>query len=668
MAIKKSNLILIGLVFLLFPLAVLAKEDFPKLANYYLKYVSPAEYQELAKWDLLVFPAETAYSGEAFFDFYRRIKPNGLLLSYVYPAMVHTGGLHDSVGLSNYVYTNADNNNWWLRCPAGKKIEMWPKVLAINATNSDWQDFKVDFVANKIRLDKWDGVFYDIIDAEIGHYNNNRGIDLNCNGKADDQKEINLKWQTAISELLKKTRLKIGDNKLMIINGNSLLSYQSHINGRMFETFPTPWEGNGSWEASMKKYLRDLPEKNLQPNLYIINSNTKNIGKMDNYQEMRFGLTSALLGNGYFSYDHGDQSHAQLWWYDEYDLRLGKAVSEPYNLLSPNNNEIRPGLWRRDFEKGTVLVNSSGRKQTYVFEKEVFEKINGFQDRKTNNGTKINWIELEPNDGILLKKINTVFLDNSFDNGAFIRVFNKEGRQESNGFFSYLANHPAESQIMFSDIDNDGSYETLVNYNGGISIYKSGEKIIFFQPFEGKFRGDISMAVSDLDGDGNKEIIVGAGAGGGPHVRIFSKDGRPLTGGFFAYDENFRGGVNIAAIDMDGDGTKEIITGAGAGGGPHVRVFSKDGRPLTGGFFAYDENFRGGVAVAAGDVNGDGFREIITAPGKGSLPEVKIFCRDGNLLNKFMAFSENIRDGLKVMSYDISSNGKDEILVSTIKY
>ena len=44
-----------------------------------------------------------------------------------------------------------------------------------------------------------------------------------------------------------------------IINGNSLDSYQSSINGRMFETFPTPWEGDGSWETVMEQYLENLP-------------------------------------------------------------------------------------------------------------------------------------------------------------------------------------------------------------------------------------------------------------------------------------------------------------------------------------------------------------------------------------------------------------------------
>jgi hypothetical protein len=37
-------------------------------------------------------------------------------------------------------------------------------------------------------------------------------------------------------------------------------------------------------------------------------------------------------------------------------------------------------------------------------------------------------------------------------------------------------------------------------------------------------------------------------------------------------------------------------------------------------FLAYPAGFSGGVVVAAGDVNGDGGDEIVSAPGSGSLP------------------------------------------------
>src|SRR5262249_14942973 len=113
------------------------------------------------------------------------------------------------------------------------------------------------------------------------------------------------------------------------------------------------------------------------------------------------------------------------------------------------------------------------------------------------------------------------------------------------------------------------------------------------------FTGGINLATGDIDGDGKADIITGAGPGGAPHVRAFRADGTPLLGnGFFAYDTGFHGGVSVAAADLDGDGRADIVTGAGPGGGPHVKAFANNGTLLAS-FFAYAPNFGGGVYVSA---------------------------------------------------------------------
>jgi len=71
-------------------------------------------------------------------------------------------------------------------------------------------------------------------------------------------------------------------------------------------------------------------------------------------------------------------------------------------------------------------------------------------------------------------------------------------------------------------------------------------------------------------------------------------------GGFMAYPEGFRGGVRVAALDVDGDGQAEILTGAGPGGGPHVRAIGP-GLAEAASLFAYDPRFTGGVTVAGAE-------------------------------------------------------------------
>ncbi len=132
------------------------------------------------------------------------------------------------------------------------------------------------------------------------------------------------------------------------------------------------------------------------------------------------------------------------------------------------------------------------------------------------------------------------------------------------------------------------------------------------------------IAAGDLGTDGIDEIVVGAGPGSAPNVSVFRQDGSPV-GSFLAYGENFLGGVNVAVCDLDNDGTNEIITGTHLSGGPQIQIFDNQGQKKYPGFFAYDTNFRGGVNVACGDVDADGMADIITGPGLTGGPHIKVF-------------------------------------------
>ena len=181
-----------------------------------------------------------------------------------------------------------------------------------------------------------------------------------------------------------------------------------------------------------------------------------------------------------------------------------------------------------------------------------------------------------------------------------------------------------------------------------------------FFAYDKNFKGGVDVATGDVNGDGKEEIITGAGPGGGPHVRVFDMYGHSFPH-FFVYDKEFRGGLNIAVGDVDGDGTDEIIVGLKQGP-PYVFVYDCLGREESR-FFAYDKNFKGGVDVATGDVNGDGKEEIITGAGPGGGPHVRVFDSKGNLLFQFFAFNKDFRGGIKVSAENIFGDNRDEIIV-----
>ena len=212
-------------------------------------------------------------------------------------------------------------------------------------------------------------------------------------------------------------------------------------------------------------------------------------------------------------------------------------------------------------------------------------------------------------------------------------------------------------KILVAPFSNYVSQTNITDYNGEI------EKE--FLSYGENFRGGVNVTAGDIDGDGKDEIITGAGPGGGPHVRLFDSGGKVL-GQFFAYNKNFRGGVNVASGDINGDGVDEIITGAGVGGGPQVRIFDSGGKVLSQ-FFAYNKNFRGGVNVASGDINGDGVDEIITGAGVGGGPQIRIFNAQGGVEGQFFAYDSAFRGGVRVAVADIDggvAQKKDEIITA----
>ncbi len=183
--------------------------------------------------------------------------------------------------------------------------------------------------------------------------------------------------------------------------------------------------------------------------------------------------------------------------------------------------------------------------------------------------------------------------------------------------------------------------------------------------FDPSFRGGVRTAVGDVTGDGIPDVVAAAGPGGGPHVKVFDGRTGAVVRSFYAYHAGFVGGVEVAVGDVNRDGYGDIITGAGSGGGPHVKAF--DGR--TGSeirsFYAYAPNFTGGVFVASGDLNRDGYEDVITGAGAGGGPHVTAFDgRTGAVLNTFYAFNPRFAGGVRVASGDLNGDGIDDVIAA----
>jgi hypothetical protein len=250
-----------------------------------------------------------------------------------------------------------------------------------------------------------------------------------------------------------------------------------------------------------------------------------------------------------------------------------------------------------------------------------------------------------------------------------------------------------------ADVDGDGIPDVVMITGPGTPVRfavvsgKDNTTVLVppTDPFGGDFTGGGFVAAGDLDGDGRSEFVFTPDQGGGPNVVIYSlgTDGKLTTPkAFFALgNPGFRGGARPAMGDINGDGTPDLIVGAGFLGGPNVEIH--DGKAVArgdfatligSGFFAFDgpdaQTLRNGVFLAAGDVNGDGFADLIAGGGPGGGPRVLIL--DGKLLSttgvvaayaaplaNFFFGDPNSRGGVRVATVDADGDNKADVAVGS---
>lgn len=166
-------------------------------------------------------------------------------------------------------------------------------------------------------------------------------------------------------------------------------------------------------------------------------------------------------------------------------------------------------------------------------------------------------------------------------------------------------------------------------------------------------------------------IIVGSGPDGGNRVKVFNAEGTALLE-FVAFTKEVNDSeeVRVAAGDVDGDGLPEIVTAPGSPSGPNyvfLNVFKSDMTfsTITVGY-ALGSNVQG-AHVACGDVDGDGVDEILVGDGPSGLPysSVKVFEGDGTYVSSWTVFAGGLGGkGVPVAALDQNGDGDEEVAVS----
>ena len=204
-----------------------------------------------------------------------------------------------------------------------------------------------------------------------------------------------------------------------------------------------------------------------------------------------------------------------------------------------------------------------------------------------------------------------------------------------------------------------------------------------FLVYEPSFRGSVRVATGDVTGDGVAEIIVAPGRNRIGQIRVFTPEGVELPAyRTFAFGPAYRGGVDVAVGDIDGDGVNEIIASRSSGLA-RVNVFGVD--PLAVDpvanvpirtFVGIPGIYRNGAAITAGDygtfTNGmmlsatpDGIDEIAVGSNAGIRAQVRVF--DASLAPRqvasFVAIRPGFRGGVTLSSARWDGDTADDIIV-----
>jgi hypothetical protein len=259
-----------------------------------------------------------------------------------------------------------------------------------------------------------------------------------------------------------------------------------------------------------------------------------------------------------------------------------------------------------------------------------------------------------------------------FGGSSQINTFNKKGKLiKDDKIFAFSDDYKSGVDVAVGNLDKDKNLEILVGSGPGSEPYikifdketrELQKEILVYAP---SFKGGVRVATGDLNNDGIDEIIAGAGPGGGPHVRVYNYKGEMVHSNLFFFDRSLRTGVDVAAGDVDKDGHDELIVSLGPGSQPEVKVIQENGKKIISSFLAYDERFRGGVRVATGDIDKDKKDEILTGAGPGGGPHIRMFEANGDAKpDHFFPFHPDFRGGVDVSSFDYNNDGKDEIITT----
>ena len=380
-----------------------------------VRYDDPAYQRELARVDVLVLNfwpkwkewRNGPWSARKVVQAIKAMHPEIVVGQYTNLNEAKPSNATDRANID--IAQKLDQENWWLLNASGQRQQWTDRYLAFDVNITDW----VRPDRNGLRYPEWYAernrrLFFSAIpELDVWYLDNSLSKPAVRSADWNGDKRDELATDAAIAEAYRKGHVRYwrqirtkNPSALLIGNADDISSpeYAEQLNGVYLEALiGESWstETRSGWQAMMARYRAAMGGV-VEPKLVGFGV----VGSASDYRRMRYGLASCLLDNGYFSYsvDDGPYPYGGVAWFDEFDAGLGQPIEPP--VTKP----WRGSVYRRDFDGGLVLVNTS-MFPVRVSVEPGFRRISGKQDPAVNDGSPVSEVSLSGRDGIILLKV-----------------------------------------------------------------------------------------------------------------------------------------------------------------------------------------------------------------------------------------------------------------------
>lgn len=219
------------------------------------------------------------------------------------------------------------------------------------------------------------------------------------------------------------------------------------------------------------------------------------------------------------------------------------------------------------------------------------------------------------------------------------------------------------ASLAVRDVDGDGNLEIIAGGNGALIWYRPST---LETGIIGKGRYAVGLAVEDIDNDGNLEVTAGFHFQKTKQI-VWFKSESGMDGPWTRHeiDPDCTGGVHdIVFVDIDGDGEKEAVAAAPYGDISCVYLYkrNKDVTQPWSRYLVHEGAGLEGTVVA--DFDGDGRMEILCGPEMLIMPEGG--CYSGPW--RVMPVAPSFREMCRTARIDMSGSGRRDVIVLESEY